>query len=64
MEQILHTAESLGSPHVPIEIKPGPIFGKILNEPYELQLDGKLKTREEAVAHLREILRRYNIPAA
>jgi len=42
-------------------IKPGPILGKILNELYELQLDGKLKTREQATAYLREILRRNNI---
>jgi tRNA nucleotidyltransferase (CCA-adding enzyme) len=39
-------------------IKPGPVLGKILNELYELQLDGKLKTREQATAHLHEILRR------
>ena len=44
-----------------IGIKPGPTFGKILNELYELQLDGKLKTREEAAEHLREILRRIKI---
>ena len=44
-----------------IGIKPGPTLGKILNELYELQLDGKLKTREEAAEHLREILRRIKI---
>jgi hypothetical protein len=44
-----------------IGIKPGPALGKILNELYELQLDGKLKTREEAVVRLREILRRNKI---
>ena len=44
-----------------IGIKPGPTLGKILNELYELQLDGKLNTREEAAEHLREILRRNKI---
>ena len=44
-----------------IGIKPGPTLGKILNELYELQLDGKLKTREEAAEHLREILRTIKI---
>jgi hypothetical protein len=44
-----------------IGIKPGPTLGKILNELYELQLDGKLKTREEAAENLREILRRIKI---
>ena len=44
-----------------IGIKPGPTLGKILNELYELQLAGKLKTREEAAEHLREILRRIKI---
>jgi tRNA nucleotidyltransferase (CCA-adding enzyme) len=44
-----------------IGIQSGPNLGKILNELYELQLDGKLNTREEAVVHLREILRRNKL---
>ena len=55
-EKLIPAAELIA-----IGIKPGPILGKILNELYELQLDGKLKTREQATAYLREILRRDNI---
>jgi tRNA nucleotidyltransferase (CCA-adding enzyme) len=44
-----------------IGIQLGPTLGKILNELYELQLDGKLTTREEAAERLREILRRTEI---
>jgi tRNA nucleotidyltransferase (CCA-adding enzyme) len=38
-------------------IKPGPMLGKVVNFLYELQLDGKLKTPEEALVRLGEILR-------
>jgi putative nucleotidyltransferase with HDIG domain len=38
-----------GKDLIEVGFKPGPIFGKILGEAYDLQLENKLVTREEAV---------------
>mgnify|MGYP001362874513 CR=1 FL=1 len=40
-------------------LKPGPGFGKILNEITDLQLAGDLKTRDDALAYLQQNLSRY-----
>ncbi len=38
-------------------LQPGPVFGEILNALEEAQLEGKLKTREEALAFLQMMVR-------
>jgi len=39
---------------VRLGLSPGPLFGKILREIYDLQLDEKVKTRREAVEYVKE----------
>ncbi|MCK5318626.1 MAG: hypothetical protein KAJ55_11955, partial [Anaerolineales bacterium] len=37
-------------------LKPGPMIGKLLQRLVELQVTGKLKTRDQAFASVREML--------
>jgi putative nucleotidyltransferase with HDIG domain len=39
---------------IELGLKPGPLFGEILDEIYDLQLEEKVTTREEALAEVRE----------
>jgi poly(A) polymerase len=41
-------------------LKPGPVFGEILSEIYDLQLEEKIVTREDALKHLQIILGKHN----
>jgi len=36
-------------------LQPGPLFGKILKEVYDLQLDEKVKTRDEALDYVKKV---------
>lgn len=40
---------------IAMDLKPGPIFSKILTQVYDEQLEGKVHTREEAVERAREL---------
>lgn len=44
-----------GKDLIAIGLKPGPAMGKILNEISDLQLDGKLKTKAEALEYIKNI---------
>ncbi|MCX7013997.1 MAG: CCA tRNA nucleotidyltransferase [Candidatus Sumerlaeota bacterium] len=44
-----------GDDLIALGLKPGPPFKKILREIHDLQLDGSITTREEALAQLKEI---------
>jgi hypothetical protein len=44
----------MGRHLIEMNLKPSPIFGKILDAVYEMQLDGRVSTLEEA----REVARR------
>ncbi len=39
-----------------LSLKPSPLIGKLLTESIEAQVEGKVRTRLEAIAHLRSIL--------
>ena len=60
-DQLKHeTPESLSPPPlitgddlIALGLKPGPAFGKILKELEDMQLEGTLRTREEALAQVR-----------
>jgi poly(A) polymerase len=39
---------------IALGLKPGPLFGEILNEIYDLQLEEKISSREEAIALVKE----------
>lgn len=43
-----------GQDLIGLGLAPGPLFGKILNEVYDLQLDEKLRTRDEALDYVKE----------
>jgi poly(A) polymerase len=43
-----------GQDLIGLGLAPGPLFGKILNEAYDLQLDEKLRTRDEALDYVKE----------
>ncbi|MDR2578518.1 MAG: CCA tRNA nucleotidyltransferase [Chitinispirillales bacterium] len=45
-----------GKDLIALGLKPGPIFGRILGEVYDLQLEDKVTTREEALLALRGML--------
>jgi len=45
-----------GKDLIKLGLKPGPTFGKILGEIYDLQLEDKITTREEALETAREML--------
>jgi putative nucleotidyltransferase with HDIG domain len=40
---------------IKLGLKPGPEFGKILKELYEAQLEGRVRTYEAAMAHIRQL---------
>jgi putative nucleotidyltransferase with HDIG domain len=42
-----------GEDLIDLGLKPGPLFGKILQEAYDLQLDEKLSSRVEALEHIK-----------
>lgn len=42
--------------------QPGPAFGRVLKEVWEMQLEGKLSRREEALAAAEEAARRLDVP--
>jgi poly(A) polymerase len=43
-----------GKDLIALGLKPGPLFGEILQEVYDLQLDEKIRSRDEAMAIVRE----------
>lgn len=43
-------------------MKPGPDMGRLLRAVYELQLDGKVTTLEEALQAARDLLERSGTP--
>jgi poly(A) polymerase len=45
-----------GKDLIALGLKPGPLFGKILGEVYDLQLEDKIATREEALSAVRNII--------
>ncbi len=47
-----------GSDLIEMGLKPGPLFGKLLESVYEEQLEGGLRTREDAVEHVKSLLRK------
>lgn len=42
-------------------IRPGPAFGRILSELYDLQLEGRILTRDDAIAKARELAARPSV---
>lgn len=50
-----------GSDLLALGFEQGPLFGEILRELYDLQLDEKLRTRDEALAYVREKWGNHNI---
>jgi len=57
-EQIKPPPFISGKDLIAFGLKPGPLFGKILSEVYDLQLEDKITTREEALAEARKYLTR------
>jgi len=55
-EQIKPAPLITGRDLIRMGLKPGPIFGKILGEIYDLQLEDKITTREEAILAARNII--------
>ena len=54
-EEVIKPAPLIGGRElISLGLKPGPLFGEILNEIYDLQLDEKVSTRDEALAVVRE----------
>ena len=47
----------LGRHLIEMGLEPSPLFGRILNAVYEMQLDGRVKTLEEAQAAARELIK-------
>lgn len=43
-----------GKELIALGLKPGPLFGEILNEIYDLQLEERISSREEAIALIKE----------
>jgi hypothetical protein len=39
-----------------MKLKPGPVYSRIIDHVYQLQLDGKINTVEEAIAEAREFI--------
>jgi hypothetical protein len=46
-----------GGDLIEMGLKPGPIFSKLLDGVYEEQLEGAIRTREDAVEYVRKLLR-------
>ncbi|MEE9200737.1 MAG: CCA tRNA nucleotidyltransferase [Candidatus Brocadiales bacterium] len=44
-----------GDDLIAMDLKPGPIFSKILTQVYDEQLEGKIRTREEAIERAKEL---------
>jgi tRNA nucleotidyltransferase/poly(A) polymerase len=53
-ERVKPTPLVRGNDLVRLGLEPGPLFGKILRDVYDLQLDEKVKTRREAVSYIRK----------
>ncbi|MBI4243389.1 MAG: CCA tRNA nucleotidyltransferase [Planctomycetes bacterium] len=45
-----------GNDLIGLGLKPGPVFSKILDEVYDKQLEGKVKTREQALSYLKKFI--------
>ena len=54
-EQIKPPRFITGKDLIAMKLKPGPIFGRILSAVEEAQLEGQIKTREEALLFVKEI---------
>ncbi|MFB3853420.1 MAG: CCA tRNA nucleotidyltransferase [Vicinamibacterales bacterium] len=75
MDWFLERARSLGVEHRPpsrlvlgrhllaLGVEPGPRMGRILNQVYERQLDGEVRTLDEGIAAAKDILEREARPA-
>jgi tRNA nucleotidyltransferase (CCA-adding enzyme) len=73
-EWFIERARTLGVEHAPprpllmgrhllqLGMKPGPDMGRLLRAVYELQLDGKVTTLEEALQAARDVLERSGTP--
>ncbi|MDR2729041.1 MAG: CCA tRNA nucleotidyltransferase [Chitinispirillales bacterium] len=57
VEQIKPKALISGKDLIELGLKPGPPFGKILSEIYDLQLEEKITTKEEALAEAGKMIR-------
>jgi len=55
-EQIKPAPFITGKDLIAMGLKPGPVFGKILGDVYDLQLEDKITTREEALLAARNII--------
>lgn len=53
-EQIKPAPLISGRDLIEMGYKPGPVFGKILSEVYDLQLEEKISTREQALNHVKQ----------
>ncbi|HUI92107.1 MAG TPA: CCA tRNA nucleotidyltransferase [Chitinivibrionales bacterium] len=58
VEEIKPKALINGKDLIELGYKPGPIFGKILGEAYDLQLENKLQTRDEAIEWVKNSLKK------
>lgn len=47
-----------GADLIALGLKPGPTFGKILKELEDLQLEGALRSRDEALAHVQNLMKK------
>jgi tRNA nucleotidyltransferase (CCA-adding enzyme) len=48
-----------GSDLIDMGLKPSPLFKKLLEEVYQKQLDGKIKSKEEALEFLKDVSKNY-----
>jgi len=51
----------MGRHLIELGLTPGPVFGQILKQVFEAQLDGKIKTLDEAVAYAKELTQSPNV---
>ncbi|MDR0306426.1 MAG: CCA tRNA nucleotidyltransferase [Chitinispirillales bacterium] len=56
VDEIKPKALISGKDLIELGLKPGPVFGKILNDVYDLQLEDKITTREEAVEEAKKLI--------
>jgi poly(A) polymerase len=54
VEEIRPAALISGKDLIELGLAPGPLFGTILREGYDLQLEGKLRSKEEALAWVKD----------
>jgi poly(A) polymerase len=57
-DQIAPTPLVTGNDLIAMGLEPGPLFGQVLDDLYDEQLDNRLKDREHALARLRTIIKK------